>query len=221
MDDKKVNYGLGDYDTELASKKFVVSDEEKKQYGLSRDDAEKVAYDTIREDTYKDRINSNLEAVSIGEDKVPNPEYDREYTSERAESLLNSLNETKKTNNHSLYNLPVYEVLNNQKTVVKAKEQSSINVDKIKQIAKYIAIAAVSGAITITAIKGGIDVVKNPDPVTPNTNTQTMELEENINDAENFDEVINTINENKEFNQNVYDVPDDYDDTISKGGRTN
>lgn len=241
MDDKKVTYGL-DGNTSYglndntgyglddnaakfthSNEQFQVSPEEQKEYEQVRNDSDNVAYDTMKDDAYRDRVESNLAAVSIGENKVPNPEYDREYTPERAESLLNSLNpkkEEKINSSRSWYNLPVYEDLSKQKTVISTKDKSSINIDKLKQVAKYIAIAAVSGAITITAIAGGISVIKEPEGRKIEKTPSTIELEEKMNNAENFNEVIDIINDHKEFNQNVYHGSDSYEESESKGGRS-
>lgn len=205
MDDK--SYGLGDYNTEVNISNNgteQIPQEELNTYIEERGNADQVAYQTMREDAYKSRVDSVLNSVSSPETSVQE-DYNPEYTPERVESLLSSVRDkepasTKEQNEKTWKDLPVYEIMKSQSTKVSTKEIDPNHIDRLKKIAKGIAIAIVTGAITYGAVKGGISVIKNPDPVMPNQTPQTIELQENIDNAENFNEVIDAINKNKEQN---------------------
>ena len=179
--DKKFNptYGLDDkYANDILSRP---TSEELNSYNAARNDVNG-DYMAARDDAYTKRVDSLLASVSDRKDNVDT------YTPQEESSVK------------KVTDIPVNEVIGRQPTKITTKEIEFAKSIDLKKVAKYVVATVIAGAIAYGAVKGGISVIKNPDPIVPEQTPQTIELQENIDNAENFDEVIDIINEHKAQN---------------------
>ena len=72
-------------------------------------------------------------------------------------------------------------------------------VEKIKKTAKNAAVAAAALGVTVGIVMGAHQALSQPEFV-PEQTPQSIELQENIDNAENMNDMIDAINENKEQN---------------------
>ena len=91
-----------------------------------------------------------------------------------------------------------YAVIRRQATKTSQKEVEQEQKEKAHEVARKIATALLAGAVIISVAAGGVNTFKHPEPPVPEQTPQSIELEENIENSQNFEEVIDAINENKE-----------------------
>lgn len=188
MDNKTNSYGLGNYDTEnIINNEQEQIDNNMKNYMDERSNAEQVAYDTMREDAYKTRVDSGLASLSTNREILPAPEYNPEYTHERVDSLLNSVKtrEEKEEDVPERVNIPV------QPTKASSK---IIDEEHIKRLQnrkkKFIAALVLAGTITLAA--AGINTLTKDKPEIANNDWYKTEQFDSMQD------VVDSVNEHKQ-----------------------
>lgn len=173
---------------------------------------DKWAYNNIRVETKKEKdemlndlknkydkehvdIYSMLDSVKDRETRERQEEENRRLDQEREEieSQINNRNIDFFNELHTQY-----VEIKKQQTKTSPKEVEQKQKEKTHEIARKIATALLAGSIAISVVMGGASIIKHPEPPVPEQTPQSIELEENIENSQNFEEVIDAINENKE-----------------------
>lgn len=186
MDDKTNSYNLGNNNGQTQAQDNV----NMQNYVNERLNAGQVAYDNMREDAYKARIDSGLSSLSNRYDTVESPVYNPEYTPERVDSLLNSV----KTREEKEASEDVPERVNIPSQPTKASSRI-IDQEQIARLQnrkkKLLAALVLAGSITLVA--AGINSIAQgkPEMDTPNDDWKRTE------DFDSMQDVVDSVNSHK------------------------
>lgn len=186
MDDKTNSYNLGNNNGQTQAQDNV----NMQNYVNERLNAGQVAYDNMREDAYKARIDSGLSSLSNRYDTVESPVYNPEYTPERVDSLLNSV----KTREEKEASEDVPERVNIPSQPTKASSRI-IDQEQIARLQnrkkKLLAALVLAGSITLAVASINSIAQGKPEMDTPNDDWKRTE------DFDSMQDVVDSVNSHK------------------------
>ena len=186
MDDKTNSYNLGNNNGQTQAQDNV----NMQNYVNERLNAGQVAYDNMREDAYKARIDSGLSSLSNRYDTVESPVYNPEYTPERVDSLLNSV----KTREEKEASEDVLERVNIPSQPTKASSRI-IDQEQIARLQnrkkKLLAALVLAGSITLAV--AGINSIAQGKPEMDTSNDDWKRTE----DFDSMQDVVDSVNSHK------------------------
>ena len=186
MDDKTNSYNLGNNNEQTQAQDNV----NMQNYMNERLNAGQVAYDNMREDAYKARVDSGLSSLSNRYDTVESPVYNPEYTPERVDSLLNSV----KTREEKEASEDVPERVNIPSQPTKASSRI-IDQEQIARLQnrkkKLLAALVLAGSITLVA--AGINSIAQGKPEMDTSNDDWKRTE----DFDSMQDVVDSVNSHK------------------------
>ena len=169
---------------------------EQEQYMAERANADNVQYNTMREDAYNNRVNTTLDSLKTenSNEQVGSTYYNPIYSEERANSLLNSVQDNnyraeQEKENQILdnersriqtsvdnRNINYFEDLRMQFELIRQQHEETVEKEveptvaqKIKEKAKKALPYIVAGAIAVGTIAGAYNVFTQPE-ITPSEN---------------------------------------------------
>ena len=186
MDDKTNSYNLGNNNGQTQAQDNV----NMQNYVNERLNAGQVAYDNMREDAYKARVDSGLSSLSNRYDTVESPVYNPEYTPERVDSLLNSV----KTREEKEASEDVPERVNIPSQPTKASSRI-IDQEQIARLQnrkkKLLAALVLAGSITLAV--AGINSIAQGKPEMDTSNDDWKRTE----DFDSMQDVVDSVNSHK------------------------
>ena len=187
-----------------------------------------MVYESVRQDDFNNRTNNLFNSLESKNDPVPpvepvneqnsfTPPVDGSYDSILAslrskkeiaeqrvlDQQLQGIKEEPSNRKEFLSNVTAetsqYIMTQKQAVHVEERELDPSLVEKLKGVAKKALIGAAIIGVSAAVVAGAHSVFTEPEFV-PEQTPQSIELQEQIDNAENFDQVVDAINDNKQQN---------------------